>query len=156
MDNFEVELQSNVLKDDGILSNEKVYTNITQALRLLIANHPKIEIQSKISMDGDIKFHVLRKNVGISYDDVVKYRDEIFSPFLVNLWGELLVRENINKFATILTNIKTESYASTVNKFEHRKFGMDLIGDKFVFAFHLSFVQKIMFEDFKQQVRKNK
>ena len=75
---------------------------------------------------------------------------------MADFLGELLVRENINKFAEILTKVPNIDYAVVVNKYKHTRFGMRMKGDGFIFKFHINLVQKILTEDFKRQVDKKK
>jgi hypothetical protein len=101
--------------------------------------------------DGDIKFFVLKKDIDISSEFFTQYKNEIMSDFVVNFIGELLVRENIDKFTKILMGVERDEYESLVNRFEHRKCGVQVFSDRFIYSFHISLIQKILTEDFKRE-----
>ena len=152
MDNFVDQLRHNVNKDHHIdrSMNNSRYREI---LYCVSSSNTEIESIHECSQDGDIEFEVYMKSLGITYDLMIKYKKEVCSDFMANFLGELLIRENINSFAKIITSINPELYPSIVNRFDHRKFGMDINRDKFVFSFHISLLQRIMLEDVKRQIR---
>jgi len=151
MDDFAVELENNISKSRK--NEDRMSLEYRELFSLFITTSPKINILSKVSDDGDIKFSVDRKDMGISFDDLVKYRDQVFSDFNANFIGELLVRENIDQFAKILVSLDKEAYPSIVNRYQHKKFGMEVVREKFTFKFHISLLQSILTEDFKRQIK---
>jgi hypothetical protein len=119
----------------------------------IIASVPEIDIAEGCNKEGDVRFSVKMKDLGVSFDMFVQYKTEIFSDFMANFIGELLVRENINQFAEILTSIDLDEYPTTVNNFEHRQFGLEFTNNKFVFSFHVSLLQSILTENFKKKIK---
>jgi hypothetical protein len=87
------------------------------------------------------------KSVGVTYDVMVDYRDEVVSGLVSNFIGELMIRENIDKFAKIIMELG-DNYLDRVNKFHHEGFGNRIWKDKFIFTFHISLVQRILTEKF--------
>ena len=76
-------------------------------LKCMIETKPKIKIEEMDCKEGDIKFSVDRKDMGLdSFDFLLKHKKDIFSEFIANFVGELFVRENIEEFAKILMSIK--------------------------------------------------
>ena len=120
---------------------------------LLKKHNAEIEITDECTEAGDVTFEIPMKSLGLEYDIYLKYKKDICSDFISNFMGELLVRENLNQFAKILTGISHESYPSLVNRFEHRKFGMDVIKGKFSFVFHISLLEDILLEDLRRKVK---
>lgn len=152
MDDFVTQLRQNINtgSDSEKGMNNSRYREI---LYYISVSNPEVNEITCCDKDGDVKFEVSMKSLGITYDLMVKYKKEVCSDFMANLLGELVIRENINIFASILTSINPELYSSIVNRFEHRKFGMDINREKLVFSFHVSLLQQILLEDIKRQIR---
>ena len=151
MDNFIAEIKNNIKKEP---KSSDCPNKLREILKHIVNTpEPKIQILNNGEGDGDVKFSVSRKYLGISYDTLLKYRAEIFSDYVANFLGELLVRDNIEEFAKILTGMLGDKY-SVVNEYEHRKFGMEILRDEFIFIFHISLLQSILTEDFKRQIKR--
>jgi len=148
MEEFIAEIGSNFGKDN--LQNHPKKISRFRELFINIANsEPIIRNIKDCDEEGDICFETLIDSMGLNYNDFLKYKDEISSDFFVNFVGEYLVRENMDKFIKIMENLK-EKYYSVVNKYEHRKFGMKVVRNNFIFIFHISLIQRILTEDFKR------
>lgn len=150
MDNFVDQLRNNINIDSEKGIKRSRYREV---LYYVSTSNPEIHEVNNCNKDGDILFEVSMKSLGITHDLLVKYKKEICSDFMANFLGELLIRENINVFAKIITSINPEIYPSVVNKFLHRQFGMDIDKDRLVFCFHISLLQEIMLEDMKRRIR---
>jgi len=122
-------------------------------LKLISCTPPPIKIE-ECNEEGDIRFEVSMKDLGMSFSTYVEYKNEILFDFTASFIGELLVRENIEKFTKILTGLDMNTYSDIVNKFEHKKFGIKVFKTKFIFSFHISLLQSILFEDFKKKLVK--
>ena len=125
---------------------------LRELLRYVTGESPEVTIETDES-NGDVRLIVSRKELGIPFDMLLKYRKEVFSEFFVNFIAEFLIRENINKLAQIMTNMNGRRYSATVNKYDHKRCGMEVKKDKFIFMFHMSLIQRILMEGFKKQVR---
>jgi hypothetical protein len=149
MDEFVTEIQSNIniTSEDG----KKKSHRLRELLSKIISSNAEIRIIDSCDNDGDIVFEVPMKSIGITYDTLLEYREEVSSEFAANFIGELMVRENIDKFAKLMINLKDE-YSGRVNNFIHRKFGMKIYRDKFILRFHLSLIQNILTEDFRKKM----
>jgi len=147
MEEFVTEMQSNI---KTIPEDKKRYNRFRELLtRIVVSSPAEVKIVDKCDDEGDIVFEVPMKSIGITYDILINYREEISSEFVANFVGELLVRENIEKFTKIMMELK-DSYIEKVNKYIHRKFGMRIYKDRFILRFHSSLVQSILTEDFKK------
>lgn len=151
MEEFVVELKNNINKN--LKNNDRKSSCFRGLLYHIIKSSSEIKITEEYSSDGDLKFEVSLKSLGVSYDTLVKYKKEFYSEFVVNFVGELLIRENINKFAKILVGLDPYDYPLVVDQYEHKKFGMALFKqDKVIFTFHISLIQTILTEDLKKTI----
>lgn len=121
-------------------------TEIRTLISQIICFSPSVEIIG-IDRDGDIRFRVLREQSGITNDLYVKNKQEIFSVFVVNSLGELLVRENLDMFSDFLINLSPDIFSELVNKWSHKNFGIDVQKDYIIFKFHASLLQSILLEN---------
>lgn len=127
-------------------------SNFRELLSRFIVSKPQIKIEEVFR--GDITFSIAIKDVGLNFQDIQKYRVELYSYLVVNLMGELLVRENIDTFAKILTKVDKDAYSDVVNGYEHRKFGLKIMRNRLHFGFHISLIQSILTEDFRREIRR--
>lgn len=152
MDNFVAQLRNNI-KINPDTGKETKSSRLREILYYVSISNPEIKILDKCDEYGDIRFEIPFTTLGITHDLLVKYEREIYSEFVANFLGELLVRENLNQFAKILTNICPQQYPLIVDKYEHIKFGLKVEKNKFVFRFHISLLQEILLEDIRRTVR---
>lgn len=128
-------------------------TKNRELLKIILANiPPTISKISKGKDLGDLYFSVSLKDLGITFDVFTEYQEEIFSPYIGNLLGELLIRENLDEFATILTSLEAKEYIPIVYSWKHTKFGLEISGDKIIFYFHANLLQKILTEDLREKI----
>lgn len=126
-------------------------SNYRELFHKFIVSHPEIKIESIAG--GDVCFSVAIKDIGLNYQDIRRLSSEIYSYLTVNFIGELLVRENIDRFGNILININKDKYAEFVNSCEHKKFGLKIVKNRFHLYFHISLVQNILTEDFRRELK---
>jgi hypothetical protein len=124
---------------------------LRKLLQLILSYSPPRVDEITCSAEGDIKFAITRTDVGLNYESYCFYRTEILSDYFINLLGELIVKDNIEMFAKMLTDIKDYS---VVNKYEHGKFGIEVYGEKLYFTLHISLIQRILTEDFRKEIKK--
>jgi len=134
---------------ESYCNRQKPLTKFRELLSLIIKSSPKIISVTNCSEDGDMTFTISLKELGLSSDDFSKYHKEFFSNFTVDFLGELLIRENLQKFVTHLTGLKTNYYMNAVSRSIHKRFGMKIEKGLMTFYFHISLVQDILTEDFK-------
>lgn len=149
MDEFIIEMQTNI--NLAPEDNKKKHRRFRELFEKIIISDTELKIIDSCDADGDMVFEVPIKSLGVTYDILIEYKEEISSDFAANFIGELLVRENIDKFAKHITGLK-DDYSDRVNKFMHRKFGMKIYRDKFILRFHISLIQNILTEDFKKKM----
>jgi len=136
---------------ESCCNRQKPLTKFRELLAIIVKSSPKIISVTNCSEEGDMSFTISLKELGLSSDDFSKYNREFFSNFTVDLLGELLIRENLNMFASRITGLKTDYYMSAVSRSIHKRFGMKIEKGLMTFYFHISLVQDILTEDFKKQ-----
>ena len=130
------------------------FNRLRKLLGLVLNSTPTISNISDCDKDGEIKFSVFLKDMGLSYEDIKEFKNEMLSNFFADFLGELIVRKNINFFAEKMTAINSRSMSNLLRTSSHFRFGMKLYGDRLEFAFHISLLQNILTEDFKRQAWK--
>jgi len=128
---------------------QKPLTKFRELLSIIIKSSPQIVSISDCEENGDMSFTIHLKDLGLTSDNFGKYNKEFFSNYIVDLLGELLIRENLHLFAEYLTGLKTDYYVSAVSQSIHKRFGMKIEKGLMTFYFHISLVQDILTEDFK-------
>ena len=133
------------------LKESSIYkmSRLRELFSYVFSENPKITILDGCNSEGDVRFEISMEALGLNYNKVIRLKSEISNDFFINLVGEYLVRENMSEFMKIIGNLK-DDYHSVVNKYSHKKFGMKIIKDKFIFIFHISLIQNILTEDFKK------
>lgn len=153
MDDFVITIKNNLdksLRDRTNYINNNRYRTL---ISIIINNSVSKIIIDDIDEGGDVRFYTNMKDLGINYELFTQYKTEIFSDFMANFLGELIVRENLDEFSKILTSIKNDDYLKIVNKYDHYQFGLEVKMDKFVFTFHISLIQSILTESFKRKIK---
>ena len=145
MEEFITEIENSIIREPEV----KKMSRFKELFKNISNSEPVIKIIDGCNSEGDIHFEVLISSLGMDYNNLLKYKSEISSDFFVNFLGEYLVRENMGEFIKIAESLK-DNYYSIVNKYEHKKFGLKIVRDKFVLIFHVSLIQNILTEDFKR------
>ena len=148
MDEFITELKNNAIEH---IEPKKKTGRIQYLISLFANSTPKIEILAKCTREGDVRFAVPIKSMGVTYDTLIKYHNEFCGNFIINFIGEMLVRDNLDIFSKCIFDLK-DDYIATVNRWEHRKFGLRLEKDKFIINFHINYLQSILTEDLKRGI----
>ena len=91
-------------------SGEPGLSEFRSLLEKLISHRPQIKHIGKRNEKGDISFAVTMADLGITPTIYKEHRKVLFSIFFANIMGELIVRENIDKFSEILTHMAPEEY----------------------------------------------
>lgn len=149
MDEFIEEIQSHLETDHGGAFVNKNNKKLRDMFIAVCASVPTVKITVPCDEDGNITFEASMGSAEASYEFFEKYKAQMHSNFIANFIGELIVRENIDLFAKIMIDLK-EDYISTVNRFQHRTFGMMVSKNKFIFKFHVSLIESVMAEDLKR------
>jgi len=149
MDDYVSNIKEEVKTEEEIVNVP--LSNYRELLSKFIVTCPDIKVEAHLG--GDVFFSVSIKDIGLTCQDVQKYKADIYSYPAANFMGELLVRENINVFAKILTKIDGDTYTNIVNGYEHKQFGLKVLRNRFHFCFHISLVQSILNEDFCKEIK---
>lgn len=129
---------------------QKPLARFRELLSIIVKSTPTIVSFTDCEENGDMSFTINLKDLGLTSDNFCKYNKEFFSNYIVDVLGELLIRENLHLFAGHLTGLKTDYYIGAVSQSIHKRFGMKIEKGLMTFYFHISLVQDILTEDFKQ------
>lgn len=158
MENCEIEKEDSSCRDAGFknIPMELVKKEISKyrgLLSLITKAMPKVMILEECNSDGETIFAISMEDMGLSVTDYVHYKPEIFSNYIVDTIGELIVRENIDAFSKILTKMDAQNYPNVIGQYEHKRFGLRILKNNFIFRFHVSLLQSILTEDLKKEFR---
>jgi hypothetical protein len=110
-----------------------------------------VETQAEGDMEpektGDIAFSVFMNDMGFNKELYLRYEKEFFSTFMINFFGEFLVRENISDFVSLTKEIEPKRFIDAISSKVHRKFGVQAQGNVVTFTFHISLLSNILTED---------
>ena len=121
---------------------------------LLIVNNPPSEIMlGDWDHKGDIEFSIAMTDIGLQYKDYSVYRNEIFSYFMIDLIGELIVRENLPIFVNKFQEYDMHNYNSIVETHgKHKRFGVRTEKGRLFFEFHVSFLKELLIENVRESL----
>ena len=153
MDEFLTEIRNNISRSQTSVEEIGRPSRFRELFAPMMIAKPEIKIIDGCTEEGDIRFEVPLKSLGLPVDAIKKYRTELSTDFAANFIGEILVRENLDKFVKLLVNLK-EHYGCIVNKYDHRKFGMVIRESRCIFALHSSLIQSILMEDIKNEMKR--
>jgi hypothetical protein len=151
MDNFVAQLKHN-RNIDTETGNRTKNRRFREIMFYIASSDPEVCIIDGCSKEGDVKFEVSMESLGLTRELYGRYKKDICSEFMADFLGELLIRENLNEFAIVLTNIHPEVYPKVVDNADHYNFGMDVVRDKFIFVFHMSLLKRILLEDVRKKI----
>ena len=147
----DIKIVNEIDKSLQCCNQQKSQTKFRELLSIIVKNTPKIISVTDCEEDGDMSFSIKLLELGLTKDDFAKYNKEFFSNYIVDMLGELFIRENLHLLAAKLTTLKTDYYMSAVSRSIHKRFGMKIDKGVMTFYFHISLVQDILTEDFKIQ-----
>ena len=131
-----------------IEQKKKTTSSHRELLSLLLKSSPAIKTVEACDANGDMRFAINMTDLGLQANDFFHFHDELSSRLIIDCMGELLIRENLSMFVPYLTAMPQENYVVAVGKSHHNSFGMSVRKEAMVFSFHISFLQKILTEDF--------
>jgi len=147
---MEIENKKDIVMNNSI--KRMPPSNFRELLSKVILARPLKIYMGKEDEEGDFEFSVTYKELNLTIEDLNKFESDILSPFFANFIGEMIVRENINDFMHLLTIFDSKEYNYKVNRFTHDNFGIRVEKGKMFFKFHLSFIQKVVTDNFKELV----
>lgn len=121
---------------------------------LSIANNPPSEITlGDWDCKGDIQFSIAMTDIGLQYKDYSAYENEIFSYFMIDFIGELIVRENLPSFVKKFQEYDMHGYNSVVETHgKHKRFGVRTSKGRLFFEFHVSFLKELLIENLRESL----
>lgn len=116
-----------------------------EIIEAVVSSKPKI-LGHDVNAEGDVEFSISINDISLDAEDCAN--PAMKTRFMVNFIGELLVRENLKRFACILTGIDSALYKKIVCCSKHTNFGMviDRKCSVMIFTMHISLVEEIMIE----------
>jgi hypothetical protein len=134
-----------------VLANKQIDSEV---FLHVLKSKPKIDIVHFSKSAGDIAISVRQEDI-LSEKYLKEKNFIIRTKFFANFIGELLVRQNIEKFINLLVKIDANSYNKVVCGFNHRNFGMSSCdrNNAFKFQFHISLIQDILTEDINRMIK---
>ena len=141
----------------GELSLRELQENVTtgktskyrKLLSLIVRASPSIQEIGEWDANGFINFSVRTKDVGLTDVDWYTYTNEIFSYFIIDSLGELILRDNMSAFVSKLKELDVNDYMDAISEEEHGHIGMESKKGRLIFTFHISFLRNILTENFK-------
>jgi len=150
MDEFLVKIKENTEKKK-IHSNNDNILRLKKILQYFLTSNPHVKI-SPCNDSGNVFFSISLSELKIPFTTFVECQNELFCDYVANFLGEVFIRDNIEEFTKVLTDILPDRYNNIVNKLNHMGFGLQFCNNKLIFSFHVSLLQKILTEDFKKKV----
>lgn len=126
-------------------------SNYRTVLSKVIQHPPKLMSVGDWDENGDIKFSIGMRELGLTNQEYRQYEHELFSYFIVDFLGELIVRENLSIFVEKLQNYDINDYMIAIED-KHKRFGIKTEKGKLVFIFHVSFLKNILTEDLRESL----
>lgn len=154
-----ISMNSEIINSDN--SNSKNNKNNDYKILIQKISNSNLKINNDISLNLDeekkyngwISFSISFKNLGLEKKNFIdnKFIKTIYTNFMINFIGELLVRSNIEKFTSLIFSVGEEEYLDLVTKTIHKSFGasFDSVGNRIILSFHMSIFQSLLTEDFK-------
>lgn len=143
------DLRVNEIEEQKAQDKQRPLSRHRELFSILVSESPKVREITGCDKEGDMTFNINLKEAGLSPDVFNKFNKEIFSNFVTDFMGELFVRDNISIFAPFLSSMKMDAYLKVSGSCVHKRFGMKIKNGCMVFSFHITFLQKILTEDFK-------
>ena len=128
---------------------DKELSRYRAILTTIINNPPKNISIGQWDDEGDLTFAISMTDIGLSYQDYHKYADEIFSYFVVDFLGELIIREHLELFVEKLQEYDINDYMMAIID-SHKRFGVKTAKGDLIFKFHVSLLKNILTEDLRE------
>ena len=128
-------------------SSNNRYRNV---LLKILQSPPKNVIIGEWDENGDITFAIPMVEMGLNYNDYHEYEDEIFSYFILDFLGELIIRENLLSFVEKLKLFDINDYMMAIGEEGHKRFGAKTQNGKLIFKFHVSLLSEILTENLRE------
>lgn len=119
----------------------------------LIAKHPPRTIEvGEWDDQGDLTFGVdMKEDWGMTRGDIKQYENELFSYFMVDFLGELIIRENASYFIDKMKGYDAGQCISITEKYgSHKRFGVRTHRGQLIFRFHISLLKEILTDDLRE------
>jgi len=141
----------------GAATLKEVQENVTvvktskyrKLLSLLIQSSPEIQDLSEWDKNGFLTFSIKAKDIGLTDIDYSIYANEIFSYYIIDFLGELIIREHMPIFVSKIKELDVNDYMEAMQTEEHGHIGMESNKNNLLFTFHVSLLRNFLVESFK-------
>lgn len=147
-------------------TNEKLLQDVVgskcfhcrKLIEMFLASSPQINSiflikkqleNGEIEKTGDIAFTVTLESMGLSRQTFTEHEKAFSSNFVINFFGEFLVRENISQFVGLVMGVDSKEFIQAISTKNHRTFGVKIQGSAMTFIFHISLLSNILTEELK-------
>lgn len=151
-----ISMNPKIINLDNQDSKNNDYKTLIQKISnssLKINNDITLALDENKQANGWISFSINFKNLGLEKKNFIdnKFIKSLYTNFMINFIGELLVRSHVEKFLPIIFSVGEDEYLQLVTKTIHKSFGasFDSIANKVILSFHMSIFQSLLTEDFK-------
>ena len=104
-------------------------------------------------LNGFVEMSIKLNDLGLTKSDITKFNKEIFSNYMIDFVGELIIRTNLNQFVEDFFSLEKQEYSGLVNNEQHLHFGAKLdVENKITYVFHCSLLQNLLTEEFKNHI----
>ena len=145
-----MELNEQVKSIDKTIKASSEISRYRNVLLKILQNTPKNVVIGEWNTDGDITFAIPMVEMGLNYNDYHEYEDEIFSYFILDFIGELIIRENLAAFVEKLKQYDINDYMIAIAEDGHKRFGAKTQNGKLFFKFHVSLLSEILTENLRE------
>jgi hypothetical protein len=143
------DIRVNEIEEQRTQDKQKPLSRHRELFLILINSNAKIKEITGCDKNGNMTFSVNLKEAGLTPTVLSKYDKEVFSNYVSDFLGELLIRENMSMFAPFMSSMNMESCLKAIGNSIHKRFGMQIDSNNMIFSFHITFLQKILTEDFR-------
>jgi hypothetical protein len=121
-------------------------------LRRLLVGYVPIKIEGVVNAEGDVAFRVGFQDMKTTLADYMKipYRR---SRLLSNVMAEILIRQHLDEFSTLLTRIPGNGYHHAVKRYNGRVCGLWVEPTGIKLQFHVSWLYEALNEHLLQIVQ---
>jgi len=140
-----VEPKENIMLN--LETHEYSISKYRKLLQKVIDNPPKNIFIEDVSEEGNLRFSVNLNEIGLTNIEYKEFDNEVFSYFIVDFLGELMIRDNLHLFVKKLEDIDL----STIDeKRNHVRFGIVTKNGKLIFKFHITLLKSIITENLRE------
>lgn len=132
--------------------DERLNKKYREMVCIIAKNPPKPIEVGEWDEQGDLTFRIdMKEDWGLTRSEMKKYENELFSYFMVDFLGELVIRENTSYFIDKMKGYDAGQCISITEKYgSHKRFGVKTYRGQLIFRFHISLLKEILTDDLRE------